>query len=63
MRKLVLVVILLVALVVPCLASAVNMWCELALVTGKLSDWIACGVVAIMMNEGVGLQNGYDVYY
>jgi len=61
-KRLVVVVLLLVALVVPCVASGWNMWCDIAMATGKVSDWIVCGVVAVMMGDGEETSTGYIVY-
>jgi hypothetical protein len=61
-KSLVVVALLLVVLVTPCVAAAWNMWCDIAAATGKVSDWIVCGVVAVMMGDGIETFNGYVVY-
>jgi len=60
--RFVVVLVVLICVMAPCVASAWNMWCDIAMATGKVSDWIVCGVVAVMMGDGIETLNGYVVY-
>ncbi|MCX5800007.1 MAG: hypothetical protein NTX17_01260 [Candidatus Eisenbacteria bacterium] len=60
MKKLIVVVLL--SLVVPaCVSAGVNLWCERARETNKLSDWIACAIVAVAMGDGEETGRGWIV--
>ena len=62
MKSLVVVVVLLLVLLTPCVGLAWNMWCDIAAATGKVSDWITCGVVAFLMGDAEELVNGWHLY-
>jgi len=61
-KRLVVVVVLLLVLLTPSVGIAWNMWCDIAASTGKVSDWITCGVVAFLMGDADELVNGWRLY-
>jgi hypothetical protein len=57
--RLIVVALLLAVLLVPSVVAAWNMWCDIAWSTGNVSDWIVCGVMAVIMGDADELWNGY----
>jgi len=52
--RLIVVALLVGVLVVPVVAKAIPVPCELALETGKFLDWVLCAVYIEMMGLGEG---------
>jgi len=53
-KRLVVVVLLVMCVVLPVVARAIPVPCEIAMETGKFLDWVLCAVYIEMMGLGEG---------
>jgi hypothetical protein len=61
--RLIVVALLVGVLVVPVVAKAIPVPCELALETGKFLDWVLCAVYVEMFGLGEGDWFGNTFYW
>lgn len=63
MKRFVVVLLLVSFLLAPAGSACEPTACDWALETGKVVDWMVCGLVAMMLGYGFSVPGGYYVYY